>query len=86
MDAFPWPIKDDGLILSNALAHVLAAHEMPEDQPQNIARDAAALIIEAYNQGVRDERVLTNYTLWALKPHLASWLRLRDCRTEPRLT
>jgi hypothetical protein len=68
MDAFSWPVTDDHPILSNALAHVLAAHGRPADQLEKATRDAAAtLIIEAYSQGVRDERVLADYTLRALE-------------------
>jgi hypothetical protein len=65
---FPWPITDQELLLNNALERTLAAYEPRGVNEAEWVRDAAAnLIVEAYNQGVRDEEALAHYALKALK-------------------
>lgn len=65
---FPWPITDDELILNNALTIVMntltvgASDEEPPPQ-----EEAAELIVEAYNQGIRDPDMLAHYALKALR-------------------
>jgi hypothetical protein len=58
--AFPWPVTDDELLLTNALAEVMQACRANEDA-------AANLIIEAYNQGVREQKILVDYALEKLQ-------------------
>jgi hypothetical protein len=66
--SFPWPVTDEELLLNNALERTLAACEPRGANEAKRIRDAAAnLIVEAYNQGVRDEEHLANYALKALK-------------------
>lgn len=65
---FPWPVTDDELVLNNALASVMSAYEARGDHEEDYVRDAAArLIVEAYNQGIRDSDVLARYALKALR-------------------
>lgn len=64
---FPWPVTDDELVLNNALASVISAYAPRGDTEDSYDRETAArLIIEAYNQGIRDPDVLANYALKAL--------------------
>ena len=65
---FPWPVSDEDLLLTNALERTLAAYEPRGDHEAEWVRDAAGnLIVEAYNQGVRDEEVLVHYALKSLR-------------------
>jgi hypothetical protein len=59
-NTFPWPVTDDELLLTNALADVMQACQADEEA-------AANLIIEAYNQGVREQTVLVRYALEKLQ-------------------
>jgi hypothetical protein len=59
-NTFPWPVTDDELLLTNALADVMQACQADEEA-------AANLIIEAYNQGVREQTVLVHYALEKLQ-------------------
>jgi hypothetical protein len=64
---FPWPVTEEQLILANALDDVMAAYGAVGETEEAWVRDAAAkLIVEAYNQGVRDEDVLAHYALKSL--------------------
>jgi hypothetical protein len=65
---FPWPITDDELILNNALAIVmnrLAAGD--QNQERLPVEEAAELIVEAYNQGIREPDKLAHHALKALR-------------------
>ncbi len=54
-------------MLNNALAGVMSAYEARGDIEEGYVREAAArLIVEAYNQGIRDPEVLTHFALKAL--------------------
>jgi hypothetical protein len=65
---FPWPITNEELLLNNALASVMSAYDARGDYEESYVRQAAAnLIVEAYNQGVRDADVLAHYALKALR-------------------
>lgn len=65
---FPWPVTDDELILNGALEDVMAAYaEAGEEETARVREAAAALIIEAYNQGVRDQAVLAHHALRTLR-------------------
>jgi hypothetical protein len=65
---FPWPVTDEDLVLDNALASVLNAYDARGDEEEAVVREAAAkLIIEAYNQGIRDEAILSRFALKALR-------------------
>jgi hypothetical protein len=67
MAEFPWPVTDEELRLDNALARVRAAYQAKGATEESWVREAAAkLIIEAYEQGIRDEEVLVHYALKAL--------------------
>jgi hypothetical protein len=64
---FPWPITDDELILNNALTIVMNTWEAHGSHEDKFVREAAAnLIVEAYNQGIREPDVLANHALKAL--------------------
>ena len=66
--SFPWPVSDDALLLSNALALTLDAYQPRGDNEAEWVRDAAeSLIVEAYNQGIRDEETLVHYALKTLR-------------------
>jgi hypothetical protein len=66
--SFPWPVTDEELLLNNALERTLAAYEpRGPKEPQRVRDVAAKLIVEAYDQGVRDERTLAHYALNALR-------------------
>lgn len=68
MARFPWPVTDEDLVLDNALASVLNTYDARGDEEEAVVRDAAArLIIEAYNQGIRDEAILSQFALKALR-------------------
>jgi hypothetical protein len=62
--AFPWPVTDDELLLNDALETVIA-RSLPVSQPdrERLVTAAANLIVDAYNQGVREQVVLVRYTL-----------------------
>jgi hypothetical protein len=66
--AFPWPVTDDELLLNDALDTVVA-RSLPASQPdrERLVMAAANLIVDAYNQGVREQVVLVRYTLDALR-------------------
>ena len=65
---FPWPVTDEDRLLTNALERTLAAYEPRGDNEAEWVRDAASrLIVEAWEQGVRDEETLAHYALKALK-------------------
>jgi hypothetical protein len=66
--AFPWPVTDDELLLNDALETVIA-RSLPVSQPdrERLVTAAANLIVDAYNQGVREQVVLVRYTLDALR-------------------
>jgi hypothetical protein len=67
MPGFPWPVTDEELKLENAMARVMAAYEARGMAEESWVQDAAAkLIIEAYEQGIRDEEVLAHYALKSL--------------------
>jgi hypothetical protein len=69
---FPWPVMDDELVLNQALEDVLVAREPCDNHETSLLRDAAGrLILEAYEQGVRDREPLARHALKALKagPH-----------------
>jgi len=54
--------------LNSALEQTLAAYEARGDNEAEWVHDAAAnLIVEAHNQGIRDEEALAHYALKALK-------------------
>jgi hypothetical protein len=66
--SFPWPVTDEELLLNNALARTLKAYESRGARaPQRVRDVAAKLIVEAYDQGVRDEKTLAHYALNALR-------------------
>jgi hypothetical protein len=58
--SFPRPVTDDDLLLNNVLEQVVAAYE-----PRGEA--AGKLIVEAYQQGVRDPDQLVHYALITLR-------------------
>ncbi|HET7886772.1 MAG TPA: hypothetical protein VFL62_11140 [Bradyrhizobium sp.] len=64
---FPWPVTDDELVLDEALAVVMDACEPHGSNEDDYIRAAAAkLIVEAFNQGIRDPQILSHYALKAL--------------------
>ena len=65
---FPWPVTDDELILNGALAAVMGSYDARGDNEENYVKEVAAnLIIEAYNQGIRDADLLARCALKALR-------------------
>ena len=65
--AFPWPVTEDQLILANALDDVMAAYGTVGGAEEAWVREVSAkLIVEAYNQGVRDEDMLAYFALKSL--------------------
>jgi hypothetical protein len=65
---FPWPVTEDELILSSALAGVMGAYQASGGSEEDYVREAAAnLIVEGYNQGIRDPDLLARYALKALR-------------------
>lgn len=68
MARFPWPVTDEELILDKALANVLNTYDARGDEEEAVVEEAAArLIIEAYDQGIRDEATLSRFALRALR-------------------
>jgi hypothetical protein len=66
---FPWPITDEELLLNEALTSVMSTCDARGGHEESHVRQAAAnLIVEAYNQGIRDADVLAHYALKALRP------------------
>lgn len=64
---FPWPVTDDELLLNNALEDVMRLYNARGRNEQDYVQEAATnLIVEAYNQGVRDEGALVHYALKTL--------------------
>jgi hypothetical protein len=56
---FPWPVTDDELVLTDALEKAIAAYcEAGPSDEARIREAAANLILEAFNQGVRDQMCL----------------------------
>ena len=75
--SFPWPITDDELVLNRALEDVVAAFGEAGPLEEAWLREAAAnLIVEAYNQGIRDQQVLAHHVLKTLKHGRPSQLGL----------
>lgn len=67
-NGFPWPVTDDELLLNEALENVLAAYEPRGDHEAEWVREAACrLIMEAYDQGVRDREMLVHHALKTLR-------------------
>jgi hypothetical protein len=65
---FPWPVTDDELVLNTALENVVAAFGEAGPLEEAWLREIAAnLIIEAYDQGVRDEDMLVHQVLKTLR-------------------
>lgn len=66
--SFPWSVTEDEFLLTNALASVMSTYEARGTNEETLVEEAAAnLIIEAYNQGVRDEETLAYYALKILR-------------------
>jgi hypothetical protein len=66
--SFPWPVTDDDLLLNNVLEEVVAAYEARgENEAAWIAGATGKLIVEAYQQGVRDPDTLVHYGLKTLR-------------------
>jgi hypothetical protein len=66
--SFPWPVTDDALFLNHVLDQVVAAYEpRGENEAAWIAEAAGKLIVEAYQQGVRDPDTLVHYALKTLR-------------------
>ena len=61
VQTFSWLVTDDELVLNRALENVLAAYGDAGPLEETWLHEAAAnLIIEAYDQGIRDEDVLVH--------------------------
>ena len=59
--SFPWPITDEDLLLNNALELTMTAYKPRGENEAEWEQEAAAnLIVEAHNQGVRDEEALAS--------------------------
>lgn len=68
MAPFPWPVADDELLLNQALADVIKAYGPAGENEAALVRGAASnWIMEAYEQGVRDEATLVHFALKALR-------------------
>jgi hypothetical protein len=66
--SFPWPVTEDELLLTNALGSVMSTYEARGTHEEALVQEAAAyLVIEAYNQGIRDEETLAHYALRSLR-------------------
>jgi hypothetical protein len=66
--SFPWPVAEDELLLDNALARAMGSYEARGSNEDEFVQEAAArLIIEACNQGVRDEEMLAHYAIKTLR-------------------
>jgi hypothetical protein len=64
---FPWPITDDDLLLNNALTIVMNTLKVNDGNEDSLPQEEAAeLIVEAYNQGIRDSDILAHHALKAL--------------------
>jgi hypothetical protein len=67
MSSFPWPLTDDQLLLNEALEDVLASSRQSEprekDEQEWLYVSAIDLILNAYEQGVRDRETLVNNAL-----------------------
>jgi hypothetical protein len=64
---FPWPVTDDELVLNTALENVVAAYGDAGPLEAAWLREIAAnLVIEAYDQGIRDEDMLVRHALRTL--------------------
>jgi hypothetical protein len=59
--AFPWPVTDDELLLSNALTKVMNALGDGGRDKAQIREKAARFILDVHNKGVRDEEILAAY-------------------------
>jgi hypothetical protein len=65
---FPWPVTDDELVLNTAIEKVVAAYGDAGPLEAAWLREIAAnLIIDAYDQGVRDGDVLVHQVLKTLR-------------------
>jgi hypothetical protein len=65
---FPWPVTDDELVLNRALENVVAVYGDAGPLEAAWLREIAAnLIIEAYDQGIRDGDVLVHHALKTLR-------------------
>jgi hypothetical protein len=66
---FPWPVTDDELVVVNrALENVVAAYgDAGPLEAAWLLKAAANLIIQAYDQGIRDEDVLVHQVLKNLR-------------------
>jgi hypothetical protein len=68
MASFQSPVPADNLLLNQALSDVLAAHSPAGENERTLISGAASnWIMEAYEQGVRDKRVLASYALKAMR-------------------
>jgi hypothetical protein len=66
--SFPWPVTEEELLLTNALGSVMSTYEARGINEETLVEEAAAnLIIEAYNQGIRDEEALAHFALRSLR-------------------
>jgi hypothetical protein len=67
MSSFPWPLTDDQLLLNQALEDVLASSRKSEprekDEQDWLRVSAIDLILNAYEQGVRDRETLVHNAL-----------------------
>jgi hypothetical protein len=68
MTSFPWPVTEDELLLNQALEAVMAAYEPRGENEEDLVREAAGnLLLEAYEQGVRDPETLVHFALKTLR-------------------
>jgi hypothetical protein len=66
--SFPWPVTEEELLLTNALGSLMSTYEARGANEETLVQEAAAnLIIEAYNQGIRDEEALAHFALRSLR-------------------
>jgi hypothetical protein len=65
--SFPWPVTEDELLLTNALGSVMSTYEARANEETLVQEAAENLIIEAYNQGIRDEETWAHYALRSLR-------------------
>ncbi len=62
-----WPETDDDLLLASALNEVMEQRDCAGANEDEYVREAAsALLLEAYEQGIRDRAVLVHYALKTL--------------------
>jgi hypothetical protein len=71
---FPRPVNDNDLFVDNVslldgvLADVMASYDAVGENEEEWVREAAAnLIVEAYNQGLREPELLSHYALKTLR-------------------